>query len=525
MSYSVAIYIRLSDEDTNKKCKEDESQSIVNQKALLRDFCRDRNWQIHDIYIDENYSGTDSTRPEFNRMLKDCEAREVNLVLCKTQDRFSRDSTIANHYIHDKFIEWGVRFKSIADNIDTNDQGTKKSSQISSLTGEWYCEDTSNKVRSVLKNKRENGQFTGSFAVYGYVVDPDNKNHLLVDPEAAETVKLVFDLYTQGYGYRGIVQELNNRGIPNPTLYKQQHGSKFYNSNIQESPNKGYWTVSTIYTMIRQETYIGTLVQGRSHNVSYKNHKRIKVDKSDWIRVQNAHEAIIDMDVWCKTQERLASRLRTSPVTNIVNPLSGKVRCAVCSAPMKRDVYYNKARTIQYYGLTCATYKTGAMNCANVHRISGRELEAFLVDQINALIQKYCSTDEIVIQDNYDKKAASLACTLKTLADQITSKESKITRAYEDRIDSVITLDQYKIISQKLTDEINDIKARQDAIEYQLMCVNKAKSQQIDKKALINKYIHVDELTREIVEDFIDTLWIGERKENEERQITIDWKI
>lgn len=523
--YSVAIYVRLSDEDSNKKCKEDESQSIVNQKSLLRDYCRERNWEIYDIYVDENYSGTDSTRPAFNRMLKDCEAGLVNLVLCKTQDRFSRDSTIANQYIHDKFIEWGVRFKSVADNIDTNDQSTKKSSQISSLTQEWYCEDTSNKIKSVLKNKRENGQFTGSFAVYGYVIDPDNKNHLLVDPEAAETVKLVFDLYTQGYGYRGIVQELNNRGIPNPTLYKKQHGSKFYNANIQESPNKGYWTSSTIYTMIRQETYIGTLVQGRTCNVSYKNHKRIKVDKSEWIKVQNAHEAIIDMDTWYKTQERLASRVRTSPVTNIVNPLSGKVKCAVCGAPMKRDVYYNKARTIQYYGLTCATYKTGAMNCANVHRISGRELEAFIVDQINALIQKYCSTDDIVIQNSYDKKAATLSQAIKSLSQEISKKEAKITRTYEDRIDDVITLEQFKVISNRLTDEIADIKARRDTIEEQLMCVNKAKSQQIDKKALINKYIHVDELTREIVEDFIDTIWIGERKENQERQITIDWKI
>lgn len=525
MSISVAIYARLSDEDTNKMNRGDESQSIVNQKTMLTDYCREHNWDIYDIYVDEDYSGTDRTRPDFNRMIRDCEAGYIDIVLCKTQDRFSRDFTLAEEYIHNKFVEWGVRFKSIVDNIDTNDQGTKRTSQLNSITSEWFCDDTSQKVRSVLKSKRENGQFTGSFAPYGYAVDPANKNHLVIDPEAAEVVKLIFDLYVQGNGYRAIVKVLNDRGIPSPTLYKQMHGSKFYNHNVESSPNKGRWTTASIYHIIRQEVYIGTLVQGKSHDVSYKNHKRIKVDESEWIRVPDAHEPIIDIDTWYRTKERISGRFRTSPVTKELTPLSGKVKCAVCGAPMKRDVYYNKSRTIQYYGLTCATYKTGGMHCTNVHRISGRELEAFLVEQINTVIQKYCCADNITIVDNYDKKTKALTQTLNKLTAQIEIKETKITRVYEDRIDDVISVDQYKIISQKMTDEITKMRSRCSEIQQQLQRIEIAKGQQADKKALIDKYISVDKLTREIVDDFIETVYVGELDENNNRTITIDWKF
>ena len=155
MSISVAIYVRLSDEDRNKKFKGDESESIQNQKSMLTDFCRERNWEIYDIYNDEDYSGTDRNRPEFNRMIADCESGRVNLVLCKHQDRFARDNELVNHYIHDKFLEWGVRFKSVIDHIDTDNENTKKQSQILALTSEWYCEDTSKKIRSVLQHKRQ----------------------------------------------------------------------------------------------------------------------------------------------------------------------------------------------------------------------------------------------------------------------------------------------------------------------------------------------------------------------------------
>ncbi|MGN0603162.1 MAG: recombinase family protein [Oscillospiraceae bacterium] len=525
MSISVAIYVRLSDEDRNKKYKGDESESIQNQKSLLKDFCRERNWEIYDIYNDEDYSGTDSSRPEFNRMIADCESGRVNLVLCKHQDRFARDNEVVNHYIHDKFLEWGVRFKSVIDHIDTDDENTKKQSQILALTSEWYCEDTSKKIKSVLQHKREQGQFTGSFAPYGYAVDPKNKNHLVIDPVAAENVRLIFDLYAQGNGYRAIVIELNSRGIPSPTLYKQMCGSKFYNANVQDSHSKGLWTHSTIFTMIRNEIYTGTLVQGKSHNVSYKNHKKKRVNESEWIRVPNTHDAIIDPLTWQKVQERLQGRVRVDTITQTLSPLAGKVKCAVCGKPMKRNVYYNKKRTIQYYGLQCGTYKIGAMNCANTKSISGMQLEAFLVQQINTHIRQFCYTNKLTLLDKHQEKIDTLTGTINLYKEQIADKENKVTKMYEDYLDGTISAEQYKIISKKFTDTIAELNAKCENIQGQIAHIESIKSEEADKKAIINKYLYVDKLTREIVDDFIDTVYIGEYEAGKDRKITIDWKI
>lgn len=525
MSISVAIYVRLSDEDRNKKYKGDESESIQNQKSLLKDFCRERNWEIYDIYNDEDYSGTDSSRPEFNRMIADCESGRVNLVLCKHQDRFARDNEVVNHYIHDKFLEWGVRFKSVIDHIDTDDENTKKQSQILALTSEWYCEDTSKKIKSVLQHKREQGQFTGSFAPYGYAIDPKNKNHLIIDPVAAENVRLIFDLYAQGNGYRAIVIELNSRGIPSPTLYKQMCGSKFYNANVQDSHSKGLWTHSTIFTMIRNEIYTGTLVQGKSHNVSYKNHKKKRVNESEWIRVPDTHDAIIDPLTWQKVQERLQGRVRVDTITQTLSPLAGKVKCAVCGKPMKRNVYYNKKRTIQYYGLQCGTYKIGAMNCANTKSISGMQLEAFLIQQINTHIRQFCYTNKLTLLDKHQEKIDTLTGTINLYKEQITDKENKVTKMYEDYLDGTISAEQYKIISNKFTDSIAELKAKCENIQGQIAHIESIKSEEADKKAIIDKYLYVDKLTREIVDDFIDTVYIGEYEAGKDRKITIDWKI
>ena len=353
---NVAIYVRLSDEDRFKENKTDESESIQNQKPMLKEYCKERDWNIYDIYNDEDYSGADNNRPEFNRMLQDCESGKINTVLCKSQSRFSRDMETIERYLHNKFIEWDVRFIGIVDHADTSDISNKKSRQINGLMNEWYLEDTSENIRRTLKHKREKGEFTGSFAPYGYLVDPKNKNHLIIDAQVADVVRNIFQWTANGWGYRKIVMELNNTHIPNPTTYKKTH-SKYENPNATKGYNKGCWTHSTISIMIRNETYIGNLVQGKTHHISYKNKKKKKVPKEDWIRVYNTHEAIISQKVWNAVQAKINANLRACKTTNKINPLTGKVKCGVCGGAMKRDISYNKKdRSIMYYSLICPSY-------------------------------------------------------------------------------------------------------------------------------------------------------------------------
>ena len=186
-----AIYCRLSEEDKNKQLATDDSASIQNQKALLLQYADEHSWDIYSIYIDDDYTGADRKRPEFNRLLKDAESRKFDIILCKTQSRFTRELELVEKYIHGLFPVWGIRFISIVDNADTANKGNKKSRQINGLVNEWYLEDMSDNIKSVLTNRRQNGFHIGAFALYGYKKDPEKKGHLIIDEEAAEVVRIV----------------------------------------------------------------------------------------------------------------------------------------------------------------------------------------------------------------------------------------------------------------------------------------------------------------------------------------------
>ncbi|MGN0631486.1 MAG: recombinase family protein, partial [Ruminococcus sp.] len=462
----VGIYCRLSIEDKNK-LKTDDSQSIQNQKAMLKDFCHERDWEIYDIYCDDGYSGIDRTRPEFNRLIHDCEQGKISIVLCKDQSRFSRDTVIIEQYINDKFLEWGIRFIGVADNSDSDSEIYGTMRLFTSAYNEMYVKDISLKIRRTLTYKREQGQFIGSFAPYGYIIDPKDKHHLIIDEGTAPNVRLIFEMYIQGNGYRKIVQELNSRNIPSPSAYKQQSGSKYVNCNADSSNAKGLWTQSTIAAILHNEMYTGTLVQGKSHHISYKNKKRRKVAEDEWVKVPGTHEAIIDPETWQRSQERHNSHTRSNRSSQELSPLSGKIKCAVCGRPMKRNVYYNKAKTIQYYGLQCATYKTGAMNCPNVKTISGKALEEKIIDELNFIVSQYCQTDEIRITDLYTEQITALEGQLEKMKTQQSTAKSRLTQMYKDRLDGLISDKEYSIFRDTLFSEEQDISRRIEELTEQ----------------------------------------------------------
>ncbi len=522
---SAAVYLRLSDEDRNKKSEADESESIQNQKSLLTDYCRQRNWDIFDIYCDEDYSGTDFYRPDFQRMLADCESGCINVVLCKSQSRFSRDMAVVETYIHDKFPEWGVRFVSIIDHADSLDVTNKKTRQINGLVNEWYCEEVSANVRKVLQHKREEGKFTGSFAPYGYLVDPEDKNHLIIDEMAAPVVRDIFSWYLQGWGYRKIAAALNEAGIPNPTSHKSRTNSRYVNSNESKSSSKGLWTVSTIYNIIRNETYTGTLVQGKSHTVSYKNKKRKRAAEEEWIKISGSHDAVIDAKTWEMVRQKLKSRVRAGRTDQELSPLAGKVKCAVCGKPMKRNVYYNKKKTIRYYSLICGTYKTGAMNCSNKASISGMALERLLLEQINKLIENYCQQDKINVVNGIDESISRLIKLSESICRDVSENDEKLIRLYEDKLDGTISKEQYIMMSRRYTDKIEGLKARKESIRQSIEELEEKRSATEKRDMIIDRYSRIEKLTRTVAEEFIESVLIGEKNESGQREITINWNL
>lgn len=223
----VVLYLRLSKEDLEKPTKEAISESIKNQEMMLKEEVKKHpDWQIVGIYCDEDFSGAGTYRPDFEKMIKLCENGEVDIVLCKSQSRFSRDMEVIEKYLHNKFIEWGVRFVSIVDNADTANKGNKKARQINALVNEWFLEDLSDNIKATFRTKWENGECTSSFAKYGFIKDPKNKNHLLIDPIAKEVKVQIANMILNGYGQGKIAKILEDKKIPSPYEYKAMNGCK-----------------------------------------------------------------------------------------------------------------------------------------------------------------------------------------------------------------------------------------------------------------------------------------------------------
>lgn len=285
-----AIYVRLSEEDKNKKSASDDSESIQNQKALLMQYAINNTWDVVEIYNDDDYKGADRNRPEWNRLINDAKKRKFDIILCKTQSRFTREMTMVEHYIHELFPLWGIRFIGVTDNADTANKGNKKQRQIMGLTNEWYIEDLSDSIKAALTIRREQGFHIGSFALYGYKKDPDNKGKLIIDPEAADVVREVFTLFADGHGKEHIARYLNAKGIPNPTQYKRLNGISYKTPKHKLGT---IWRYYTIADMLINETYIGNMVQGKYGSVSYKTGVNKPRKKEQWISVKNTHESCL----------------------------------------------------------------------------------------------------------------------------------------------------------------------------------------------------------------------------------------
>lgn len=236
-------------------------------------------------------------------MLAAAERREFDMILAKTQSRFTRDMELVEKYLHGKFAEWGIRFIAVVDHVDTQDRAGKKARQINGLINEWYLEDLSDNVRSVLTHKRWQGDYIATFALYGYRKDPADHSRLLPDPEAAAVVRHIFSLYLQGYGTARIAHILNAEGVPPPSVYRQQHGGPAHTGS-------GQWSRATLHQMLTNRTYAGDLEQGRRRKVSYKSARSVRLPRSQWIVVPGTHEGLVSRADFAAVQARLARRGR-----------------------------------------------------------------------------------------------------------------------------------------------------------------------------------------------------------------------
>lgn len=514
----VAIYCRLSEEDRNKQNAEDDSVSIQNQKTMLTQYAIRHNWDIYGIYSDDDYTGADRNRPDFNKVLSLAESKEIDIILCKSQSRFTRELELVEKYINGLFDEWGVRFVGLVDNADTNIKGNKKSRQINGLINEWYLEDLSENIKSVLKSKREQGLYTGGLALYGYLKDPDQKGHLIIDPVAAETVRLVFSLYSQGMGKTAIARELNNRGIPNPTQYKMENGIAY---KVAKNKLGTLWKYSAIADMLSNEMYIGNMVQGKYGSVSYKSKKNKPKPKEQWVIVKGTHEPIIDIDLWNSVQSKINSNFKPFSDGKI-GVFARKCRCKNCGYILKTS----KSHDDRY--LRCPTRYVDKDRCEGSF-ISEKVLKRTVLAELNKLITQYVNADEleeniIIKQLNNEKDQ------LKKEITQYQANVNKYGKALKDlfmqKVNEVITQDEFVLLNKELKEDKENAQRILQSKQDKLEALSNEKDVVDCKRKILENYIDVTKLSREMVEQLIDYIEVGTKDPiTKKKPIEIHWKF
>lgn len=366
--YNCATYLRLSRSDGDQQ----ESNSIKNQRALLNDYMG-KHPELHkfDEYVDDGYSGTNFERPDFKRMMQDIEKRNVNCIIVKDLSRFGRNYIETGRYLERIFPFMGVRFIAINDHYDSAEENDDKGRILipfNNLINDTYCRDISLRVRSHLDVKRKEGQFIGSFAGYGYRKDPKDKNHLIIDEYAAGIVQEIFKSKLNGMSSQRIASHLNELGVLPPNEYKRANGFN-YTCGFQAGLNQK-WTVVSVNRILKNESYTGTLIQGKRRKINYKVKKSHDVGSENWIRVEDAHDAIISKGEFQQVQQLLELDTRTAPSQTTVYPLSGFLRCADCGQNMIRRTVTKNGKKYQYYH--CSTYKNGG-DCTP-HMINSEKL-------------------------------------------------------------------------------------------------------------------------------------------------------
>ena len=518
-----AIYCRLSKED---EYKIGESESIQNQKSMLIQYAIEKGFDIYQIYSDEDYSGIDRNRPAFNSMIQAASEHKFDVVLAKTQSRFTRDMELVEKYLHGKFIEWGIRFVAVVDHVDTNDTANKKSRQINGLINEWYLEDLSTNVRSVLDHKRKEGLFIGSFARYGYCKDPNAKGKLIIDPEAAEVVRRIFSMALSGIGAHKIARILNDEKVPSPTAYKQQHGIHYHIA--AKNPNADLWSSPTVYQMLHNQLYVGDMVQGRHKKVSYKSEKTVWLPQSQWIVVENTHEAIIERETFETVQMMMQGRTRSS-VSGMIHPLARKMVCSCCGCIMEQTGRQPRADGTRVRYVRCRMHQRAPEVCGNKTCTNLNDLQELVLERIRVYVADYFDPEKVTLPEQDDpiqQREHAKRDELKRLKSEVDRRRKAMQELYLDKVSGLIDTVQFSEMNQTFLEDVKNAETRINILETELEQQQEETSVVQTQMQRVRELARVSHLTRELAVLLVDRVVVGPKDARTgEQKITIEWNF
>ncbi len=484
IDFNVGIYIRLSQEDKDKKYESD-SESVINQKELLRSYVKNNNFNLCGEYVDDGYSGTNFDRPGFQKMLEDIKQKKINCVVVKDLSRFGRDHVMTGYYIETFFPENNIRFISILESYDSfKNQASNDSSTFIIACNDYYSKQNSIKIRNVLNDKRKNGKFIGSQPCYGYMRDPLDKGHLIPNPETAPIVKKIFKWRAEGIGPTEIATRLNNMNVPTPAGYKKTN----YSSRLIDRDS---WNISTVKKILSNRIYTGDMVQHTQTKVNYKSKKKITLDESLWVIVEDTHEPLVDKETF-KYVNSLGKRKTRNYSLKTARPkriLEGKIFCKECGNRL--SVYYRKK--LDYWSINCNRYSRDPKRgrCSS-HFYPYDYLEEQILEQFNNSVSTFIKELDVEelnneVQKNVHRETEDID---KKINDLLKEKEqimNKLSTLYSDRCNNIISAELYKELSIESETKLKKIN-------------NIIEEEKIKKKNIKNKANILPDYTKKIKE-------------------------
>ena len=500
-----ALYCRLSRDDE----LQGDSNSIKNQKAILKKYADDNGFINTEFFVDDGVSGTTFDRPDFQRMIAEMESGKIGTIIVKDMSRLGRDYLKVGYYTEIAFPNAEVRFIAINNGVDSANQQDSDFTPFLNIINEWYAKDTSKKIRAVFKAKGESGKPLCTTPPFGYKKDPDDKNHWIVDEDAAKVVKYIFQLCIEGYGPTQIAHKLKDEGIFTPSYYFKSIGL-YPTAIITEEPCK--WSARTVANILDKQEYLGHTINFKTKIKSYKIKKKIDNDPSEWKIFKNKHKAIIDEETF-NTVQRIRNGRRRRTLLGDMPLLSGMVYCADCGAKLYQ--VRSKAWSHDKEYMVCATYrKRGKHNCTS-HQIRNIDIEKallYMIQQVTAFARDY--EDEFVelVEKNKNKELERRIRESKKELEQSMNRVSKIDlliqRLYEDNVEGKISDEQFikmtsayeneqKTLNVRVTELNKIIKNEQEKITNTSSFLN-----------LVKCYTNITKLDAEIIRTFIEKVYI-----------------
>lgn len=519
-----ALYCRLSRDDE----LQGDSNSIINQRNMLKKYADDNGFRNTEFFVDDGYSGTTFNRPDWQRLNSYIDEGKIGTIIVKDMSRLGRDYLQVGMYTEMVFPNADIRFIAINNGVDSENQMDNDMTPFINIFNEFYAKDTSRKIRAVMKAKGESGKHICTNPPYGYLKDKEDKNKWIVDDVAAEVVKEIFKLCVNGYGPSQIANELINRNIPTPTEHLNSLGIK---TPASKSEIKGNWQPVTITRILEKAEYLGHTVSFKTTRKSYKNKKKIWNPKDEWLIFKNTHEAIIDQETFDIVQRirdgrRVRNNLGQMPI------LSGMLYCADCGKKLYQVRDKGWSHDKEYF--VCASYRKHKGMCTS-HQIKNVQVESILLHELKNITAFARNHEDEFVALVMKKSEKELNHKLKNSHRELEQAKARIAKLntivqklYEDNLDGKISDERFRIMSSSYDKEQAELTKNIQTLESFIF---ETTNQSLNVESfieLVKKYTDIKGLNAEIIRTFVDKIYVEQSQKVEgsrtkKQTIWIQW--